>query len=168
MIQKKVCMVGVSGAGKTSLVMQFVHSKFSTKYHSTVGVKIDRKTVELNGESITLVLWDVAGKDPTHEIPASYLRGSHGIILVVDGTRRDTWEQLPELDALVRGAAGVVPTVVALNKSDLVDAWSFQPREEDALSASRDVVRTSALSGAGVEDLFLRVTRGMVAGSAPA
>ena len=116
MIQKKVCMVGVSGAGKTSLVMQFVHSKFSTKYHSTVGVKIDRKTVELNGESITLVLWDVAGKDPTHEIPASYLRGSHGIILVVDGTRRDTWEQLAAVLATIESEYPAVVEVARLDE----------------------------------------------------
>ena len=164
MIQKKVCMVGVFGTGKTSLVMQFVHSKFSAKYHSTVGVKIDRKTVDLNGEPVTLVLWDLAGKDPQQDIPASYLRGSHGVILVVDGTRRETWEQLPDLDRLIRGAAGIIPTVVALNKSDLADQWSFRPGEEEALTKSRSIVRTSAKSGEGVEEIFLRVTRGMVSG----
>src|SRR4026207_1206500 len=47
MIQKKVCMVGVFATGKTSLVQRFVHSLFSTKYHSTVGVKIDRKQVQV-------------------------------------------------------------------------------------------------------------------------
>ena len=40
-IQKKICMVGVFGTGKTSLVQRFVHSLFTDKYHSTVGVKID-------------------------------------------------------------------------------------------------------------------------------
>ena len=44
MIQKKVCMVGTSGVGKTSLVAKFVHSMFSDKYLTTVGVKIDEKT----------------------------------------------------------------------------------------------------------------------------
>ena len=49
MIQKKMCLVGVYGTGKTSLVRQFVYSKFSEKYHSTVGVKIDRKQVDVDG-----------------------------------------------------------------------------------------------------------------------
>src|SRR6185437_2935436 len=49
MIQKKVCMVGVFGTGKTSLVQRFVHSMFSERYLSTVGVKIDRKVMELDG-----------------------------------------------------------------------------------------------------------------------
>ena len=36
MIQKKVCMVGLYGTGKTSLVQRFVHSLFSERYLSTV------------------------------------------------------------------------------------------------------------------------------------
>jgi len=42
-IQKKICMIGAFATGKTSLVSQFVHSIFSDKYHTTVGVKIDKK-----------------------------------------------------------------------------------------------------------------------------
>jgi GTPase SAR1 family protein len=49
MIQKKVCMVGASGVGKTSLVAKFIHSIFSDKYLTTVGVKIDKKTVTVDG-----------------------------------------------------------------------------------------------------------------------
>jgi hypothetical protein len=48
-VQKKVCMVGLFGTGKTCLVRQYVHSIFSTRYHTTVGVKIDRKTVVVDG-----------------------------------------------------------------------------------------------------------------------
>ena len=45
MIQKKVCLLGAYGVGKTSLVSRFVHSIFSDKYLTTVGVKIDKKSV---------------------------------------------------------------------------------------------------------------------------
>ena len=43
MIQKKICMLGSFGVGKTSLVARFVQGIFSAKYLSTVGVKIDKK-----------------------------------------------------------------------------------------------------------------------------
>ena len=75
MIQKKVCMVGLFGTGKTSLVQRFVHSMFSERYLSTVGVKIDRKPLELDGDQLTLVLWDLAGRDGHEDITTSYLRG---------------------------------------------------------------------------------------------
>jgi GTPase SAR1 family protein len=63
MIQKKVCMVGASGVGKTSLVAKFVHSIFSDKYLTTVGVKIDKKTVTVDGNEVMLMIWDLAADD---------------------------------------------------------------------------------------------------------
>jgi small GTP-binding protein len=162
MIQKKVCMIGVFGAGKTSLVQQFVHSRFSEKYHSTVGVKIDRKSVEVDQQSVTLVLWDIAGKEADEDIPPSYVRGAHGVIFVVDLTRRETWEELPALNSLVQGAAGVIPTVVALNKADLPEQWVMRDDEQHALAALWNTVQTSAKTGQGVEEIFQRVARGML------
>jgi small GTP-binding protein len=160
MIQKKVCMVGLFGTGKTSLVQQFVHSIFSVKYHSTVGVKIDRKALEVDGTPVTLVLWDLAGRDATQDIPASYLRGSHAMLFVVDGTRRETFDQLAELQQLARAAAGEVPSLVALNKADLTDQWILGQREEEALAAQGgQVLKTSAKTGAGVEAAFTWLAR---------
>lgn len=162
MIQKKVCMVGVYGTGKTSLVQQFVHSIFSVKYHSTVGVKIDRKQVEVGGTPVTLVLWDLAGRDVTQDIPASYLRGSHAMLYVVDGTRRETFEQLGSLRELASGAAGEVPSLIALNKTDLTDQWVLTPADEAALAGQGQVQKTSAKTGAGVAEAFGWLARQLV------
>ncbi len=160
MIQKKICMVGVFGTGKTSLVQQYVHSIFSVKYHSTVGVKIDRKTLDVSGTQVSLVLWDLAGKDAEQDIPPSYLRGSHGVLYVVDGTRRETFEQLPQLQALVREAAGTVPSLVALNKADLTSEWRLSAADESGLKAQGwEVLRTSAKTGNAVEDAFSWLAR---------
>ena len=163
MIQKKVCMVGLFGTGKTSLVQRFVHSLFSERYLSTVGVKIDRKQVDLDGTTVALVLWDLAGRDGQEDITTSSLRGAHAILDVADGTRRETCDQLPELRALVREAAGEVPEVVALNKSDLKDRWAITVADEQSLASAFDLVRTSAKTGEGVEDAFQRIARATLA-----
>lgn len=163
MIQKKVCMVGVHGTGKTSLVQQFVHSMFSERYLSTVGVKIDRKPLELDGTPLTLVLWDLAGRDGHEDITVSYLRGAHAILYVADGTRKETCDQLPELRALARDAAGEVPEMLALNKTDLTDQWALGRRDEETLAGAWEMVRTSAKTGAGVEEAFQRLGRAMLA-----
>jgi GTPase SAR1 family protein len=60
MVQKKVCMLGGFSVGKTSLVKRFVESVFSETYLTTVGVKIDKKTVDLGDRAVNLILWDVA------------------------------------------------------------------------------------------------------------
>jgi small GTP-binding protein len=63
MISKKICMVGAFSVGKSALIERFVHSVFSDRYLSTVGVKISKKVVALEGEEMTIVLWDMEGKD---------------------------------------------------------------------------------------------------------
>jgi len=155
MIQKKVCMVGVQGTGKTSMVQRFVHSLFSEKYHSTVGVKIDRKVVDVAGGEVNLLLWDIEGRTQESEVPASYIRGAHAVLYVADGTRRTTFEQLAQLRELVRSTVGDVPSLVALNKSDLADQWALTRSDEASLpDAGLRHVRTSAKTGGGVEDAF--------------
>ena len=91
-LKKKICLLGSFGVGKTSLVARFVHSLFSDKYHTTVGVKIDKKTVDLGDRAVNLILWDVAGEDDISTLRMSYLRGSAGYVLVADGTRPSTLE----------------------------------------------------------------------------
>jgi small GTP-binding protein len=155
MIQKKICMVGVFGTGKTCLVQQYVRSIFSVKYLSTVGVKIDRKEVQVGDQKVTLMLWDLEGRDSGRDVSASYVRGAHGVIYVADGTRRDTLDQVHELRDMVTGVVGEIPSVVALNKMDLVDQWQLTEADEEAVDA-RGLQRfsTSAKTGRGVEDTF--------------
>ena len=155
MIQKKICMVGVFGTGKTCLVQQFVHSIFSVKYLSTVGVKIDRKEVQVGDQKVTLMLWDLEGRDGTRDVSASYVRGAHGVIYVADGTRRDTLDQVHEIRDMVTGVVGEIPSVVAVNKIDLVDQWQLTDADEAAVGArGLQRFRTSAKTGKGVEETF--------------
>ena len=155
MIQKKVCMVGVFATGKTSLVQRFVHSLFSTKYHSTVGVKIDRKQVQVGTEQVNLLLWDIEGRTAEQEIPDSYLKGAHAVLYVADGTRRETFEQLFSLRDHVRSAAGDVPSIVALNKYDLKNQWVVAAADgKKLIDGGFHMLTTSAKTGEGVEDVL--------------
>lgn len=77
--QKKICLVGAFATGKTSLVSRFVKSIYSDIYHSTVGVKIDKKVVKLKQQEVSLILWDIHGEDEFQRVQMSYLRGASGI-----------------------------------------------------------------------------------------
>ena len=155
MIQKKICMVGLFATGKTSLVRQFVHSRFSEKYLSTVGVKVDRKVVAHAGREVGLVLWDVEGRCEASDVPTSYLRGSHGVMMVADGTRLETLSGIPDLWQRTRSAAGEVPAVLAVNKVDLAHEWVVSAQHLAPFEAAGwHVLRTSAKTGDGVEQAF--------------
>ncbi len=163
MIKKKICMLGAFSVGKTSLVQRFVKSIFSEKYLTTVGVKIDKKTVAVEGQDVDLLLWDIYGEDEFQKVKTSYLRGSSGYFLVVDGTRRDTLETAFLLQERAEGAIGKVPYILLFNKSDLADEWEIEEETLDNLSKDGLMtMKTSAKTGQGVEDAFLSIARKML------
>lgn len=163
MIQKKVCLLGTSGVGKTSLVARFVHSLFADKYLTTVGVKIDKKVVALDGGEVTLVIWDLAGDDDFQRLQSSYLRGTSGYLLVADGTRRITLDLALELQKRVAQSVGAAPFVLALNKADLAEQWEV---DQAAIAKLKDenftLIKTSAKDGTGVEEAFADLARRML------
>jgi small GTP-binding protein len=154
-VQKKICMLGGFAVGKTSLVKRYVQSVFSETYLTTVGVKIDKKTVELPDRTVNLILWDLAGEDDVALLRMSYLRGAAGYVLVADGTRHSTLDVALSLRQRVEVAYGALPFALLLNKSDLKDQWSIDDAEVERLRQSGLWVRpTSARTGEGVEGAF--------------
>ena len=165
MLQKKICLLGAYGVGKTSLVSRFVHSIFSEAYQTTIGVKIDRKRVSIGTQEVNLLLWDLHGDDEFQRVRASYLRGMAGYILVVDGTRPDTLRVARELQQLAEDTVGDVPFLVFVNKCDLTDSWALEERELSALESKDWIVQqTSAKTGRRVNESF-RLLAEMVAGA---
>ncbi|MEY2562125.1 MAG: hypothetical protein QOH88_318 [Verrucomicrobiota bacterium] len=163
MIQKKICMIGSSGVGKTSLISKFVHSMFSDKYLTTVGVKIDKKTISVDGAEVMLMIWDLEGDDEYQRVQMSYLRGASGYLLVADGTRQITLDQAIEIQGRVTAAVGPVPFLLALNKSDLASQWEIDDSRLDDLTARGwKTFKTSAKEGAGVEEAFVELGRQMI------
>lgn len=141
--------------GKTSLVKRFVDSIFDEKYHTTIGVKIDRKIVKINDQELTLMLWDVAGAEDHFTVPSSFIRGSAGYLLVIDGTRKVTLDRGLELVAQVESELGKIPFVAIVNKSDLVDKWQLRDEHLQHLGQlGCPVITSSALTGEGVEEAF--------------
>ena len=163
MIQKKICMLGGFAVGKTSLVARYVSSIFSDKYLSTVGVKIDKKQLNVDGKDVTLMLWDIYGQDDFQTVQPSQLRGMSGYLLVVDGTRRATLETARQLQEKATAAVGPVPFILLLNKLDLAAQWEIdEPAFFKLVEDGWRVVRTSAKTGEGVEQAFELLARAML------
>jgi small GTP-binding protein len=165
MLQKKVCMLGSFSVGKTSLVRRFVESIFDETYHTTIGVKVDKKIVSVSGEALTLMLWDIYGEDVFQKMRMSYLRGMAGYLLVVDGTRRQTLDDALALNERIVQEIGKLPAVMVLNKDDLKDQWEIDSAQEATLAENGWTVRhTSAKTGQTVENVFLHLGQAMLAG----
>ncbi len=168
-LQKKICMLGAVGVGKTSVVRRFVESLFSERYQATVGVKIDRKAVILGDQALNLMLWDLQGETEQQKVRPEYLRGAAGFLLVIDATRRDTLDIALDLG---RRAAEVVPgaaLMLVLNKTDLVMERVISDADLAGLAtAGWRIGLTSARSGEGVELVFRQLAEQMVGSGATA
>jgi small GTP-binding protein len=159
MIEKlKICMIGGTAVGKSSLVNRYMNSIFEERYETTIGVKIQARRLQRGDRTLDLVLWDLSGEDEFQSVQPSYVRGAAGYLLVIDGTRRETFDTAIALQKRIRATIGDAAFVVVLNKIDLAARWDLAAEATAAL-ARRGwvVVRTSAKTGEGVDVAFERL-----------
>jgi small GTP-binding protein len=156
-LKKKIVLVGDWAVGKTSLIDRFVLNSFSDKYVATIGSKVCKKELCVNGQFISLMIWDLLGQKGYSTVQSSALRAASGAVLVADMTRKETlenltWYWVPQ----VMEHAGNIPMVFLGNKADLSKEWQFGDidlhREASQFSAPH--ILTSAKAGTGVEQAF--------------
>ncbi len=163
MMQKKICMLGGFAVGKTSLVRRFVSNVFSDHYRTTIGVTVEKKSVKVDEREVTLVLWDLYGEDEFQRVRDSYLRGSAGYILVMDGTRKATLDTALALQQTAARTIGAVPFVLIINKADVRSDWEIDERAIEQLREQGwTVLFGSAKLGQGVEELFVTLATQIV------
>jgi len=160
---KKILVIGNHGVGKTSLVSRYVENKFSDAYLTTIGVNIMKKIISFEREGtmleVALMLWDIEGATKSQAIPAHYAKGVNGYIIVIDGTREETLEDLK----IHLNYIGDNPFVLAINKSDL--PFTIELDQEEILrhhSNCYGIFETSAKENLNVEKLFLTVTNATI------
>eukprot|EP00744_Colponema_vietnamica_P014992 GILI01020999.1.p1 GENE.GILI01020999.1~~GILI01020999.1.p1 ORF type:complete len:212 (+),score=17.23 GILI01020999.1:115-750(+) len=158
----KFIIIGDTGTGKSCLLHQFIENKFKKGSSHTIGVEFGSKIIKIGDKTIKLQIWDTAGQERFRSVTRSYYRGAAGALIVYDMTSKDTYNHLVHWLADARTLARPDISIIAVgNKCDLKDS-----REVTFLQASRfcqenDILflETSALTGEGVEEVFLKVAR---------
>jgi len=160
--EKKMLLVGDAAVGKTSLVRRFVIDKFDDKYIITVGTKTSRKVLEFvhepEGVTVYLMLgvWDILGQKEMERTHQMHFRGAEAYMLILDGTRRDSFDSLKNWADSVQAVCGPIPGVLACNKLDLRD--QFQVSDQELASIAKELgltlFFTSAKTGENVEAAF--------------
>lgn len=160
MISKKVILTGSFGVGKTSLFNQFIYSKFSDKYLTTIGVKVNKKNLAIKGKDLSMLLWDIAGEVAQDKVPNSYFLGASGIIYVFDLTRPSTYKNLDKDLAYLKGIVNGGIIKVVGNKSDLASTEEIA-KVQEVIPMPWDII-TSAKTGENVNNLFLQLGEELV------
>jgi len=156
MIQLKVCFIGASAVGKTSLIRRYVDGIFSEKYLTTIGVKIDKKIVNIADDICQLMIWDLEGTDRFCGFQPRYLRGAAAYVIVIDHSRPTTFTDGLEILAQAQHHSDA-PVFLVLNKSDLPCQLSVEQMEQLHQLDINSITNTSAKSGDKVDALFIQI-----------
>ena len=161
----KLLIIGDSGVGKSSILLQFADETFTESYASTIGVDFRIKTIELNGKRIKLQIWDTAGQERFRNIASSYYRGAQGVIVVYDTTNRLSFEHIQQwLHEIERYAIQNAAKILIGNKSDLVMKKEVQYNEGREFAELNGVhfIECSAKDNSAVNDIFNTITKEMI------
>lgn len=157
----KICLIGASAVGKTSLIRQFVDGIFSEKYLTTIGVKIDKKVVNTTSGDIRFMVWDIEGTDQFSGFSPRYLNGASAYVLVIDQTRPSS--VLDALEILAKAkSSSQAPAFLAINKADLASQISGVQQSMLENAGFIDIIITSAKTGDNVEQLFEDIANHLV------
>ncbi|KAJ8491114.1 hypothetical protein OPV22_012835 [Ensete ventricosum] len=154
----KYIIIGDTGVGKSSLLLQFKEKRFQPANGSTTGVEFAAKMITINDEPIKLKIWDTVGQETFRSITRSYYRDSAGALLVYDITRRETFDHLASwLEDLIEHAGAKVTIMLIGNKCDLAHRRAVRTEEGEQFAEDHGLffMETSARTGQNVEEAFI-------------
>lgn len=168
-VEKKVCLLGDFGVGKTSLIRRFVYDAYDDRYLSTLGVKVTKKQMVIKDYKkkpffkvdLTLIIWDLVGQKGFQSLKASAYKGTNGAFIVCDLSRPDTVDSMEWwVDSLLKVQKDI-PLIFLANKVDLTDnavPLELRSKIESIMRKYKGFFfSTSAKTGQDVEAAFQKM-----------
>ncbi|MBY8987170.1 MAG: GTP-binding protein [Candidatus Lokiarchaeota archaeon] len=167
--QFKLPIIGDAGVGKTTLTHRYLHGLFKESYHLTIGVDFFLKKFEIDGNKVSLQIWDFAGEEKFRFLLPGVINGSHGTIFMFDITRYVTFENLSNWFAVFKKANDNfnqdVPVLLVGSKTDLKGIRTVPIKEAEAFAQDNKLIgyiECSSKNGENVEELFRKISKTMM------
>ena len=146
----KLCLVGVPGVGKTSLVQRLVHGRFPAA-PTTPGITVaPHRWQAPGGVAVAAPFWDVAGNSAIDSLNQAFLSRVDGIAAVAAPDDPQSVLRALQLVAQIRTLYPATPAALLLNKADLGLASAPRP----VLPADTSWHEVSARDDRGVAAAF--------------
>lgn len=164
----KVLLIGDSGVGKSSILLQFSDGYFNDILPSTIGVDFKVKVLNVQDSSgqskkIKVTIWDTAGQERFRTLTSSYYRGAQGIILVYDVSRKETFDNvstwLHEIEQFSPGGGKDIIKILVGNKADQPRSILHDYANDWAKNRGLLFLETSAKTKEGISQVFDDIVR---------
>ena len=154
----KILLLGDSEVGKSCFLMRYSDNIFVENYITTIGLDYKLKYVQLDsGETIKVQLWDTAGQDRYRTIAKNYYKGSHGILLLYDVTKENSFENIREWVQNIREEVYEKAIIFLIgNKIDKKEERKITTEQGQKLASEYNLpfFEASAKSGENVDEIF--------------
>jgi Ras-related protein Rab-2A len=154
----KYIIVGDSGVGKSSIMIQFTERRFSLMHDITIGVEFAAYIHTIGNDKIRLQIWDTAGQESFRSITRSYYRGAACAFVVFDITNRESFNNIKSWMNDVQNYSNFPITIILIgNKSDLEDKREVSSKEAEELAQKNNItyIETSAKNCKNINKVFI-------------
>ena len=158
----KILVIGDGAVGKTSIATRYTTGGFKESHLMTVGANFMLKTLNIDGKSVKLSIWDTAGQEKFRKVVESYYKGGKGVLICFAINDRRSFEALDYWYSSTQKQLGDKAKYVLVgNKSDLEDnrVVSKEEAEKWAREHNMQYFETSALLNENISDVFEHITR---------
>ena len=165
----KLCIIGDGGAGKTSLTRRYLEGVFKNDWKMTIGVDFYLKKLNIDGQAVSLQVWDFAGEEKFRFLLPGVILGADGTIFMYDITRHSTFKNLENwLDVFNetnKEYGQDVSKILVGNKTDLKENRVVSKNDATIYSEDKSFLNyfeCSAKNGENVEEIFNTMAKKML------
>ena len=158
-LDAKIVLLGNTGVGKSSIAMRFTQNTFSDSHEVTIGGAYFQHQLTLpTGVSVKMHIWDTGGAERFRSMAHIYYKDAIAAIMTYDISQSKSLEGIKFWmeDLGMHADKSKMVLVLAANKCDKTpeDAYVIPLGKKYAQENNMIFKETSALSGAGIQDLF--------------
>lgn len=157
--QFRVCLIGDSFVGKTSLMKRFSDNIYNDDFSATIGCDFKIISLSINSKTIKLQIWDTAGQERFKSISLNYLKSAQGFVFVFDISNKESFSNIEKwIQTSQTVNKNNLYNILVGNKKDCDETNSRQVSKEEAIELASKFkmcyLETSAKENYNVEEIF--------------
>ncbi|MFX1453379.1 MAG: GTP-binding protein [Promethearchaeota archaeon] len=153
----KLILFGNPAVGKTSIIDRYVNNKFEEEYISTLGYNVFEKSIEINDNTVSFMIFDIGGQEKFEELRKKYAAGAKAAFLVYSVTDRNSFENIIDWHKDLERMTDNATFILIGNKVDLENSRQVQKNEGVDLAekiGANQFFETSAKTNQEIDNAF--------------